>query len=209
MTAFCFQGAGRDGVRSGCFLRLRKCTESKLATSSRSMIADPHEQQIPPLRCAPVGMTDKLCRDVRLTRLRLRPEFGECAGGSGERVGGGKADVAHAFEDFRGGSGAADVPVFVLGVGADDEEVVGGSDAAVAGAGRENDDIARVDGDMLAAFSAEDESRQPPRRSGLFAMTPTVRPPKRPSVVTMFGAHFGCSSTPGSSRIPLTSGCTS
>jgi hypothetical protein len=34
-----------------------------------------------------------------------------------------------------GGGGAADVPVFVLWIGADDEEVVGGGDAAVTGAG--------------------------------------------------------------------------
>ena len=45
-----------------------------------------------------------------------------------------------------------------------------------------------------AAFSADDESKQPPRRKGLLATTPTVRPPKRPSVVTIFGAHFGCNS---------------
>jgi len=31
--------------------------------------------------------------------LGLRPEFRECAGGSGERVGGGKADVAHTLEE--------------------------------------------------------------------------------------------------------------
>src|SRR6266481_3626364 len=47
--------------------------------------------------------------------------------------------------------------MFVLRVGADDEEVGGGLDAAVAGARRESDDIAGVDGDRLAAFSAEDE----------------------------------------------------
>ena len=55
MTAFCFQGAEKGGVRSGCFLR----------------------------------------PDVR-TATRVW----ECAGGSGERVGGGEADVAHALEDF-------------------------------------------------------------------------------------------------------------
>ena len=69
------------------------------------------------------------------TTLDLRPEFRECAGGSGEWVGGGKADVAHALEDFGSGGGAADVPVFVRWIGADDEEVVGGFDAAVTGAG--------------------------------------------------------------------------
>ena len=40
-----------------------------------------------------------------------------------------------------------------------------------------------------AAFSADGESRQPPSRSGLLAMTPTVRPPNRPSAVTMLGAQ--------------------
>ena len=60
-----------------------------------------------------------------------------------------------------------------------------------------------------AAFSAEVASRQPPSRSGLLATTPTVRPPSLPSTVTTFGAHFGCSSTPGSSSSPVTIGCTS
>ena len=68
-------------------------------------------------------------------RLGLQPEFRECAGGSGERVGGWEADAAHAFEDFWGGGGAADVPMFVSWIGADDEEVIGGFDAAVSGAG--------------------------------------------------------------------------
>ena len=60
-----------------------------------------------------------------------------------------------------------------------------------------------------AAFSADAASRQPPSRSGLFATTPTVRPANRPSVVTTFGAHFACSSTPGPSSTARTSGRTS
>ena len=47
--------------------------------------------------------------------------------------------------------------MFVRWVGADDEEVAGGRDAAVAGAGGEYEDIARVNSDRFAAFSAEDE----------------------------------------------------
>lgn len=82
MTAFCFQGAGRGGVRSGCFLNSRQFYWSEL------------------------------------------PEFWKCAGGSGEWVGCRKADVAHSLEDFGGGGGAADVPMFVLWVGTDYEEVV-------------------------------------------------------------------------------------
>lgn len=65
----------------------------------------------------------------------LEPEFRECAGCAGERIRGWKADVAHALENFVGGGSAADVPVFVRRVGADHEEVVGGREAAVAGAG--------------------------------------------------------------------------
>jgi hypothetical protein len=49
--------------------------------------------------------------------------------------------------------------VFVFGVGADDEEVVGGGDAAVAGASGKNEDIAGVNSDSLAAFAAEDKIR--------------------------------------------------
>ncbi len=63
----------------------------------------------------------------------------------------------------------------------------------------------------LAAFSADAESRHPPRRSGLLAMTPTVRPAIRPSAVTTLGAHRGCSSTGlvSASRMAVTTGCTS
>ena len=59
------------------------------------------------------------------------------------------------------------------------------------------------------AFSAEMASRQPPSRSGLFAITPTVPPPSRPSVVTTFGAHLGNSSIPGASSSRPTTGWTS
>jgi hypothetical protein len=66
--------------------------------------------------------------------------------------------LLHALEDFWGGSGAADVPVFAYGIGADDEEVVGGGDAAVSGAGGEDKDVASLDGEGWATFSAEDDS---------------------------------------------------
>jgi hypothetical protein len=49
--------------------------------------------------------------------------------------------------------------VLVLRIGADDEEVVGGGDAAVSGAGGEDEDIAGVNCDSLAAFAAEDKIR--------------------------------------------------
>ena len=71
---------------------------------------------------------------------------------------------------------------------------------------------------MKTAISADDELMQQAdeaarvlglSRSGLFATTPTVRPPSLPSSVTTFGAHFGCSSMPGSSSSPSTIGCTS
>ena len=47
--------------------------------------------------------------------------------------------------------------MFVLRVGPDDEEVVGGGDAAVAGAGGKNEDVAGVNCDSLAPFAAEDK----------------------------------------------------
>ena len=65
--------------------------------------------------------------------------------------------MAHPLENFGSGGGAADVPVLDFRVGADDEEVGGGIDAAVYGAGGEYDDVACVDSDGLAALSAEDE----------------------------------------------------
>jgi hypothetical protein len=55
MTDFCFQGAGRGGGRNGCTLRLLAEIGNIIAT--RCVIANPHKQQIPPLRCAPAGMT--------------------------------------------------------------------------------------------------------------------------------------------------------
>ncbi len=85
------------------------------------------------------------------------PEFGERAFAAGYGIGGRKADVAHALEDLRGGGGAADVPVLVGRVGSDDEEVVGGGEAAVASTGREDEDVAGLDGDGFPSFAAEDE----------------------------------------------------
>ena len=62
-----------------------------------------------------------------------------------------------------------------------------------------------------AAFSPAAESRTPPITCGLFAITPTVRPPRRPITVVMFSAHISRSSnfSPSLSRIASTSGCTS
>ena len=65
--------------------------------------------------------------------------------------------MAHSLKHLGSSSGAADVPVLVLGVCADDEEVVGGCDAAVAGSGGEHNDVACVNGHGLAAFTAQDE----------------------------------------------------
>ena len=65
--------------------------------------------------------------------------------------------MAHAVKGFGGGGAAADVPVFVFRVGADDEEVVGGGDSAVAGSSGEYKDIARLHSEMLATLSAKDQ----------------------------------------------------
>ena len=81
------------------------------------------------------------------TRSGLQPEFWKCAGGSGKWVGGRKADLAHSLKDFECGRSAADVPMFVLRIGADHKEVVGGSNAAVASSCRENSNVAGADGD--------------------------------------------------------------
>jgi hypothetical protein len=115
MTAFCFQGAGRGGASSGCFL-------------------------------SPAGSG-------------LQPEFWKCAGGSAEWVGCRKADVAHSLKDFECGRGAADVPMFVLRIGSDHEEVLGGSNAAVARSRRKNRNVASVDGDRFATFASQNEAR--------------------------------------------------
>ena len=62
-----------------------------------------------------------------------------------------------------------------------------------------------------AAFSPAAESKTPPMCAGLLAITPTVRPPKRPSTVVIFSAHTGSSSSfsPSVSKIASISGCTS
>jgi len=98
--------------------------------------------------------------------------------------------VAHALKGFRRGGGAADVPVFVLRVGADDEEVVGGSDAAVAGSCREHNYVAGVNGDRFAAFAAENQisvaggEAQHLVRGGVIVMeiVDSVAPLRRPLV---------------------------
>lgn len=107
--------------------------------------------------------------------------------------------MAHALEGFRSGSGAADVPMFVLGVGADDEEVVGSGDAAVAGPSRKDEDIAGVDGDRFAAFSTEDEvcvtlgEAKHLVRCGMVMVkiVDTVAPLRRPSIDGEEALHCG------------------
>src|SRR5437879_10386199 len=99
---------------------------------------------------------------------------------------------------LRGWGGAADVPVFVLGVGADDQEVGGGLDAAVASAGGEYEDIAGVDGDGFAPFSAEDEvgvaggESQDFVRGGVVVVKviDSVAPLWRPAVGSEEALHF-------------------
>ena len=73
------------------------------------------------------------------------------------RVGRGKDDVAHAFQRCGVGRLAADVPGFAFGIGADDQEVRAGGDAAVAGAGRQDQHIAGADGYGPAALAPEDQ----------------------------------------------------
>lgn len=98
--------------------------------------------------------------------------------------------MAHALENFGSGGGAADIPVFVRWVSADDEEVCGGLDAAVASPGGKYEDVACVHGDRLAAISAEDEvgvaGREPQNfvRSGVIVMKVVyaVAPLRRPAV---------------------------
>jgi hypothetical protein len=64
------------------------------------------------------------------------PKFWKSAVSSSDWIGGGEANTAHALKELRGGGGAADVPVFGGWIGADDQEIVGGGDTAVSGAGR-------------------------------------------------------------------------
>ena len=84
----------------------------------------------------------------------LQPESRKCAGDSANRVGCRKANVAHSRKDFECGRGTADVPMFVLRIGADHEEVVGGGKAAVARSRRKNRNVASVHGDRFATFSS-------------------------------------------------------
>jgi len=67
-------------------------------------------------------------------------------------VGGGEGDAAHVLEGVGCGCGAADVPVLAGWVGADDEEVWGAAELAVAGAGGEGDDVAGVEGEVVAGL---------------------------------------------------------
>ena len=65
--------------------------------------------------------------------------------------------MAHSLKHFRCGRGATDIPVFVLRIGADDEEVVRCGSAAVASSCGEHNNVAGVDGERFATFAAKDE----------------------------------------------------
>ena len=78
-------------------------------------------------------------------------------------IGGWEGEGGHAGLGGGVWSGAADVPVLVGWVGADDEEVGGAGELTVAGAGGEEEDVAGVDGELAAGrwailWAAEDEA---------------------------------------------------
>jgi hypothetical protein len=55
--------------------------------------------------------------------------------------------------------GAADIPLLIGRIDADDEKIGGGREAAVAGVGGEHGDVADVDGDFVAVFASEHQVR--------------------------------------------------
>jgi hypothetical protein len=75
------------------------------------------------------------------------PQARQGAGFAGDGIGCGEANLPDTLEDLSGRGGAADVPVFSGRIGADDEEVVRGGDAAVAGSGGKYSDITGTNGD--------------------------------------------------------------
>jgi hypothetical protein len=140
-----------------------------------------------------------LCRPIpKAPPSGLQPKLRECAGGSGKRIGSRKTDATHAFENFGGSSATADVPVLVLRVGADDQEVLGGRDAAMAGSSGQNKNIARMNRYRLAAFSTEDQvsmARSEAKhlvRGGVVVMKviDAIAPLRRPSVHGEEALHF-------------------
>ncbi len=89
--------------------------------------------------------------------LEFAPESGEWAGGAGDGIGRGKGEVGHAVEGVGGGSGAADIPELAGGVGADDEEIGAGAEAAVTCASGESDDVSGAQGEIATAGSGAAE----------------------------------------------------
>jgi len=63
--------------------------------------------------------------------------------------------VIHSFAGLPSGCLAADIPVLIRWIGADQQEIVIGSDLAVTGAGRQDRDVAGLDHDLTALGSAE------------------------------------------------------
>jgi hypothetical protein len=80
------------------------------------------------------------------------PELWQRAFGAEDWIGGWKLDAAHAIEDLCCGGGAADIPVLAGWIGADDEEIIRGRDAAVAGSGGKYEDVPGASGDDVAVF---------------------------------------------------------
>src|SRR5580704_17846135 len=84
--------------------------------ATRSLIANPHQQQIPPLRCAPVGMTHLLNQSFTCIYLSIRLACGwsrRC--GTAEGVDG---DGEEAEADEAEGAGLGEALFTGLGSGA-------------------------------------------------------------------------------------------
>ncbi len=127
-------------------------------------------------------------------------------------VGGWEGEGGHAGQGLRVGGGAADVPVLVGRVGADDEEVGGAGELAVADAGGEKEDVAGAEGELAAGRwasllsglgavwgAAEDEAglasgeAQDLMRGGVVVVVgvDAVAPLGRPAVGGEEGLHAG------------------
>lgn len=91
------------------------------------------------------------------------PEAAERAFGAVDGIGGWEGKGGHAGLGGEVGGGAADVPVLAGWIGADNEEVGGAGELAVAGAGGKKEDVAGAEGELAAGRqtfpgAAEDEA---------------------------------------------------
>ena len=98
----------------------------------------------------------------------LTPQPQQWPRASRDRVALGKREARHSFLGGRVGRRPADVPMLIRRVCAHHKEIIAGSQAAVAGAGREQGDVARPHRDFVTTLAAQHKIGGSTRKSEHF-----------------------------------------